>query len=130
MKKYVIIVAGGSGTRMNAKVPKQFLQVAGKPILWHTIKKFYDADRSTDIILVLPRIYIAKWERLAKKFSGAIRYTVVGGGATRFDSVKNGLALVTEDSLVAIHDGVRPLASIKLIKKCFEEARKKGSAVP
>src|SRR5580692_9031506 len=124
MKRYAIIVAGGSGTRMQAKLPKQFIEVAGKPLLIHAIQCFYDAGKSTDIALVLPKAYIKEWETLAKKYKTDIHYTIVEGGETRFESVKNGLEHVKEKSIVAVHDGVRPLVSITLINKCFAEAEK------
>jgi len=130
MKKYAIIVAGGTGTRMKANQPKQFLEVAGKPILWHTIKRFDDADHSTMIIIVLPKAYIKKWQALTKKHDLDTMHLIIPGGETRFQSVKNGLQLVHENGVVAVHDAVRPLASIDLIRKCFADAEKYGSAVP
>lgn len=130
MTKYAIIVAGGNGTRMNTKLPKQFIEIAGKPLLMHTIQRFYDADSSTIIVVVLPKAYMKKWKALAKKFFINVMYFIVPGGDTRFESVQKGLKEVTEKSIVAVHDGVRPLASKKLINRCFSEAEKYGSAVP
>ncbi len=130
MKKYAIIVAGGSGTRMSSKLPKQFMKVAGKPLLMHTIQRFYEADKSALIIVVLPKEYIKEWDKLIHKFKSLIPHVVIEGGSTRFQSVKNGLSLVKEKGIVAVHDGVRPLASKALINKCFNEANKKGNAIP
>src|SRR4051812_33900896 len=102
MKKYAIIVAGGSGRRMKAKLPKQFIKISGKPILWHTIKKFHDADPRTMIVVVLPKNYVIG--KQLKKLLPDIPYIVIAGGDTRFESVKNGLIMVEEKSVVAIHD--------------------------
>ncbi len=130
MEQSVIIVAGGSGNRMNAGIPKQFVLLGGKPILMHTTQRFAEADASIEIIVVLPKNEIDGWKALCEKYSFSIAHTVVEGGETRFHSVKNGLAFVKEKSIVAIHDGVRPFASPALINKCFTEAEKNGSAVP
>lgn len=129
MDKYAVIVAGGSGSRMKSDIPKQFLLLGGKPVLMHTIRQFASADKDTRIILVLPSNEIAAWEGLIEDHSFQIPHHVVAGGATRVDSVRNGLATVPSETLVAIHDGVRPLASHKLINRCFESAEKFGSGV-
>jgi 2-C-methyl-D-erythritol 4-phosphate cytidylyltransferase len=131
MQLYALIVAGGSGERMQTgKTPKQFLELAGKPVLMHTIERFKAFDESIEIITVLPENQIEYWTTIKKKYSFTIKHTIVTGGATRFHSVKNGLNFVTEPSLVAIHDGVRPLVSVDTIKRCFETAEKLGNAVP
>jgi 2-C-methyl-D-erythritol 4-phosphate cytidylyltransferase len=131
MHKYAIIVAGGKGERMGATTPKQFLELAGKPILMHTLEKFIQADPSTEIILALPENQIDFWEELFHKYKQpGISHQIVKGGETRFHSVKNALALVKENSIVAIHDGVRPLVNIDTIERCFEEAERKGNAIP
>jgi 2-C-methyl-D-erythritol 4-phosphate cytidylyltransferase len=130
VSSFVIIVAGGSGSRMNSDLPKQFMELAGKPVLMHTIGKFYSADPAITIIVVLPEKEIKDWETLCTKHRFTIDHRVVRGGDTRFQSVKNGLALVKEKGVVAVHDGVRPLLSTSLIKKCFSEAGMYGSAVP
>jgi 2-C-methyl-D-erythritol 4-phosphate cytidylyltransferase len=129
-KKYVIIVAGGSGKRMGGKLPKQFLLLNGKPLLMHTLSLFRRSVKSAELILVLPGEYIAYWKKLCKKFSFSVPHTIVEGGATRFHSVKNGLLFTSGNGIVAVHDGVRPLVSEKLISEAFRTARKKGSAVP
>lgn len=130
MLNYVIIVAGGTGTRMNAGMPKQFISLAGKPILMHTIEKFFAADRAMKIIVVLPENEISEWKKLCAQHHFIIAHEIVKGGETRFHSVKNGLERVGEDGVVGVHDGVRPLLSVSLINNCFSEAAKKGNAVP
>lgn len=131
MHNYAIIVAGGKGERMGEQLPKQFLELAGKPILMHTIEKFYQAFPQTKIILALPENQFDYWEELCFKY----RFTntphiLVAGGKTRFESVKNALALVKEDGIVAVHDGVRPLVSTETIQLCFAEAEKYGAVIP
>lgn len=130
IKRSVIIVAGGSGTRMNSAIPKQFLLLAGKPVLMHTIFKFYIFDNNIDIILVLPENQITLWKDLCNKYNFLINHTIVKGGNTRFYSVKNGLNQLKYDCTVGIHDGVRPLVSLETIKVCFETSKKKGNAIP
>ena len=131
MHKYAIIVAGGKGERMGSELPKQFLEVQGKPILIHTIEKFKTTFQDIEIILALPENQIDFWEELCvlHHFPFSPK-RVVKGGKTRFESVKNALELVTEVGLVAIHDGVRPLVSSETIKKCFLHAKDKGNAIP
>ncbi len=130
MQLYVVIVAGGSGKRMGAEVPKQFLELAGRPVLMHTIERFKAFDESIEIITVLPENQLRNWVELQKKYSFNIPQTIVKGGSVRFHSVKNGLEFVNEPSLVAIHDGVRPFVSLDTIKRCFATAEKLGNAVP
>ena len=129
-KRFVVIVAGGSGKRMDSEIPKQFLELSGRPVLMRTIEKFYVFDGSISIIVVLPANHTGYWEELKEKYSFQVPHKVVIGGPTRFDSVKNGLAHVDENSIVAIHDGVRPLVSLEVIGRCFETAEKFGNAVP
>lgn len=107
----VIIVAGGSGVRMGAALPKQFLPLKGRPILMHTIERFAGALPGCRIILVLPRSRTAYWQTLCEDHGFSVQHLVCEGGETRFDSVHNGLKLVGDADLVAIHDGVRPLVS-------------------
>lgn len=130
-RRIVIIVAGGSGTRMGADIPKQFLPLLGKPILIHTIETFLAISSITEIILVLPASQIPVWFDLCKKHHFDIKHTIVEGGETRFQSVTNGLRKVFDpEALVAIHDGVRPLVSRGVIERCFQEAEKHGNAIP
>ncbi len=130
MKKFAIIVAGGSGTRIKSRVPKQFLEVNGSPLLFLTIKRFHAFSDSLKIILVLPEKHFPLWKSLCKTHNFNLPHTIVSGGKERFYSVQNALALVPENALVAIHDGVRPFVTKDLIKKCFAAAEKKGNAIP
>ncbi|MCB0497284.1 MAG: 2-C-methyl-D-erythritol 4-phosphate cytidylyltransferase [Cyclobacteriaceae bacterium] len=129
MKKYALIVAGGSGNRMGSTTPKQFLLLENLPILMHTISQFQKAEKEIELIVVLPKDQIDTWNALCKEHNFTIKHSVVEGGATRFDSVKNGLSMVGTESLVAIHDGVRPLVSTTIILNSFKEAEQSGSAV-
>lgn len=128
-KRFAIIVAGGKGLRMGNEIPKQFLEVAGKPILMHTITRFFECKPSIQIILVLPKVQFEFWEELCEKYKFTISHTVVAGGNTRTDSVRNGLNTIKNNGLVAVHDGVRPFATEELINQSFEVAEKKGSAI-
>src|SRR5580693_2042395 len=112
---YVIIVAGGSGTRMGASIPKQFLLLKGRPVLMHTIEVFYHSKTNPQIITVLPDEYHAYWEELCVEHEFNIPHLLVKGGQTRFHSVKNGLDTIDdENSLVAVHDAVRPLTKTSI----------------
>jgi 2-C-methyl-D-erythritol 4-phosphate cytidylyltransferase len=130
MDLYVVIVAGGSGKRMGAELPKQFLELAGRPVLMHTIERFKTFNNAIEIITVLPENQLRFWLDLQKKHSFTILQTLVKGGSNRFMSVRNGLKFVNSPGLVAIHDGVRPFVSIDTIKRCFETAEKLGNAIP
>jgi len=117
MQEYVIIVAGGSGSRMKSDIPKQFLSVNGLPVLMHTIRAFAGYSRNLRIIVVLPPEQFGFWEDLCQKHGFAIPHQLVAGGETRFHSVKNGLNCIVEQEefLVAVHDGVRPVISREII---------------
>lgn len=130
VKRYAIIVAGGSGTRANTPVPKQFMLLDGKPVLMHTISRFADAGLGIEIILVLNQGQLEQWKKLCEEHSFHTPLTVVEGGETRFHSVKNGLALVKEEGIVGIHDAVRPLVSAKIIDAAFKAAEMYGNTVP
>ena len=128
MKKYAIIVAGGSGQRMQSAVPKQFLLLQGKPVLYHTLAAFYQADASTEIIVVLPSDQFDFWKSLISELP-TIPHRLVAGGNSRFQSSQNAIQTLTEDGIVAIHDGVRPLIDPFLISSSFQAAAEKGNAV-
>ena len=130
MQLYVVIVAGGSGKRMGAEIPKQFLELAGKPVLMHTIERFRAFNGSIEVITVLPENQLRRWIELQKKHSFTIPQTLVKGGTARFFSVRNGLKFVSEPGLVAIHDGVRPFVSTETIQRCFAAAEQFGNAIP
>ena len=127
MKKVALIVAGGKGERMNTDIPKQFLVLNDLPILMHSLNAFSHLDK---IILVLPRAQIENWEELCKQYNFILKHTVVAGGINRFGSVKNGLAKIDEGSIVAIHDGVRPLVSKNLIDKLIGATKKGNGIIP
>ncbi len=129
MQKYAIIVAGGTGTRMGSEIPKQFMSLKGKPVLWYTLQAFIDAYEDMQIILVLPESHIETGQAIARKFPfNRIRITT--GGQERFHSVKNGLRLVDAHSLVFIHDGVRCMVTPQLIRRCGEAALENDNAIP
>lgn len=129
-KKIAIIVAGGSGTRMGSAVPKQFLELSGKPVLWHTVNAFANAFADIQIVLVLPEAHFDYVKPWLHEFNTVTAVTLVKGGDTRFHSVKNGLNEVKTPAVVFVHDGVRPLISTVLIRSCYEAALEKGSAIP
>ena len=129
-KLYTIIVAGGSGLRMQTSIPKQFLLLNDLPVLMHTINRFYKVDKQQTIVLVLPAEHFDYWEKLCQEYNFKTPHIVTNGGKTRFESVKNGLSLVSQESIVAIHDGVRPLVSAKTILLCKQKAIELGNAIP
>ncbi|HDP76106.1 MAG TPA: 2-C-methyl-D-erythritol 4-phosphate cytidylyltransferase [Bacteroidales bacterium] len=129
--RFAVIVAGGSGQRMGSETPKQFLMLNGKPILMHTIERFASIVPMPDIVLVLPQSQMDHWKNLCEELNFDIKLTLVAGGNTRYQSVKNGLTHIPSDnSLVAIHDGVRPFVSTQVIEQCYATATQKGSAIP
>lgn len=130
VNKYAIIVAGGSGSRMGSSLPKQFIEIGGEPILMRTLRAFHDTDKTTQIILVLPQSQITHWKELCDKHSFQIPHQVTQGGETRYHSVANGLKLVDAESLVAVHDGVRPFASPGLISRVYNNASENGASIP
>jgi 2-C-methyl-D-erythritol 4-phosphate cytidylyltransferase len=130
MKKFVIIVAGGSGSRMKSDLPKQFLELGGKPVLMHTIQVFFDFDPECELILVLPAAQQEVWAELCLKNAFSLPHQVVFGGETRFHSVQNGLKLIQGEGIVFIHDGVRPMVSQETLGRCCEMAIKDGNAIP
>ena len=130
MKYYAIIVAGGSGQRMNNSIPKQFIELSGRPILMHTIERFYTAKAAIELVVVLPKSHHHTWETLCNKHNFNIPHTVCEGGNSRFQSVKNGLAMCTEDSIIAVHDGVRPIISPDFILNIYKEAESKKAVIP
>jgi len=128
--QHVIIVAGGSGKRMGAEVPKQFLEVAGRTLLDHTLAAFHHYNPNINCVLVLPADHVEQWETIVAKNGCALQYQIAVGGEQRFHSVRNGLALLPSTGIVAIHDGVRPTVSQTTIANAFEQAKIHGAAVP
>lgn len=129
MKEYALIVAGGKGTRIKSKLPKQFLELCGRPVLLHTLDAFYRYSQDIRIILVLPEDDFETWKLICARFNFSKPVTLQKGGDTRFQSVRNGLRLIEGDGLVAIHDGVRPLVSENIIGASFQLAAVHQSAV-
>ncbi len=129
MKKIAVIVAGGSGKRMGNNVPKQFLLLKNKPVLWYTVDTFLRAYTDMQVIMVLPQEHITKGKQIIDMFAGR-DIIVAEGGETRFHSVGKGLQLINEEAVVFVHDGVRCLISVPLIQRCYNQAIEKGSAIP
>lgn len=130
MKKYAVIVAGGAGVRMGAQLPKQFLLLRNKAVLWHTLNAFLAAFTDLKIILVLPVQYIEAGNEIIATLAAPERVLVTTGGATRYQSVQNGLKLVEKDAVIFVHDGVRCLVTPALIQRCYAAAVEKGNATP
>jgi 2-C-methyl-D-erythritol 4-phosphate cytidylyltransferase len=126
----VIIVSGGSGSRMQNELPKQYLKIKGKPILAWTIEKFLHFDQNILIILVLGEGHEAYWAPIKDRYFMNGNFLHTRGGDTRFDSVKSGLAVLDKDYIVGVHDAVRPIVSSETIKRCYDSAREYGSAIP
>ena len=129
---YVIIVAGGKGLRMGADVPKQFLPLGGKPVLMRTMECFYRFDAQLQMVLVLPRDQQTYWRELCRTHNFNLPYLLADGGTTRFESVRNGLALIPNDAqgVVAVHDGVRPMVSAEVVERCFGVAQQAKAVIP
>ncbi len=130
MEQITIIVAGGSGTRMNTVIPKQFLLLNDEPVLMRTIRTFNGFSPGMEIVVVLPADQVKYWETICRKQRFSIPHTIVEGGKTRHHSVKNAIKRIKPGMLVAIHDGIRPLVSQALIRTCFDTAYVLGNAVP
>lgn len=129
MKYYAIIVAGGSGSRMQHKIAKQFLLLDEKPILMHTLEAFSRSEFQPELLLVLNIHQHSYWETLCKAHDFNISHQLIKGGEQRFHSVKNGLKAIKGKGIVAIHDAVRPLVSDDLISRSYQEAGALGNAV-
>ena len=129
-KKIAIIVAAGSGSRMKSKLPKQFVEINGKPILRHTIEKFLSLSFPVEIIVVLSDEYKDYWKQYCRDNDFLDRYSMPSGGITRFHSVKNALNYVPNNSIVAIHDGVRPFVTADFLELLFSQAEACGAVAP
>lgn len=130
MKKNAVIVAGGSGSRMGSAVPKQFLLLRDKPVLWYTLEAFLGAYEDMRVVLVVPAEHMAAAQAIVEATRASQRVRLTPGGVTRFHSVQNGLKLINEDCVIFVHDGVRCLVSGDLIRRCYEQAVSLGSAIP
>lgn len=130
MKKYAVIVAGGVGKRMNSDLPKQFMLLLGKPVLYYSLKAFLKAFDDLEIILVLPEEHIEKGKELVDAYFDPSRIRITAGGETRFHSVRNGVEHITDESIIMVHDGVRCLVTPELIRYCYDSAVQNGSAIP
>jgi 2-C-methyl-D-erythritol 4-phosphate cytidylyltransferase len=130
MKKYGVIVAGGSGKRMNSALPKQFMMLKDKPVLYYTLQTFLEAYPDLEIILVLPLEYIDLGKEIIDGYFDSSRIRIVTGGDSRFHSVQSGLSLIEEESIIFVHDGVRCLVTPQLIHRCYMQALETGSAIP
>ena len=127
----IVVVAGGSGSRMGATMPKQFLEIAGRPILVRTVERMREALPEAEIVVVLPEAHVELWRECYTKADCRVEHRVALGGATRFDSVASGIAALSDDCrLIAVHDGVRPLLSVDMIRRGVECACESGAAVP
>jgi 2-C-methyl-D-erythritol 4-phosphate cytidylyltransferase len=129
VEKSIIITAGGIGKRMGGSLPKQFLPIQGRPLLFYTIERFHQYDPNIEILLTLPEDWRSYWVALCKEFSFSIPHQVISGGKERYHSILLALAHST-GNLVGVHDGVRPFVSIETIARCYEKAQLDGSAVP
>jgi 2-C-methyl-D-erythritol 4-phosphate cytidylyltransferase len=130
MKRYAVIVAAGTGSRMNSSIPKQFLLLKNKPVLFYTVNAFINAYDDLQIILVLPEEHIAKGQEMIDGYFDNERIHITAGGRTRFHSVQNGLKLIKEESIIFVHDGARCMVTTHLIRRCDRAAEEYGTAIP
>ena len=129
-KRGVVIVAGGSGSRMQSALPKQFLMLGGEPIVARTINTFSEALPGAEIVVVLPEAHIPLWENLRARFDVA-PHRIVAGGKERFHSVLNGInALSSEAEYIAVHDGVRALVTKRLIIRAMLAVEEHDAVIP
>ena len=129
-KKYLIVMAAGSGTRMGADMPKQFIEIDGKAILQMTIEKFLEACPGINVVTVLPEAHMSYWRSYCLERNFTCPQVLVKGGITRFHSVRNALAKVPDNAIVAIHDGVRPLVTVNLLRDMFELSENEPALIP
>lgn len=130
MRKYAVVVAGGSGLRMGTAIPKQFLELRGRPVLWYTLEAFLASFADLEVILVLPQQYLQYGLDAIQRTRDPSRIRITEGGTTRFHSVKKGLDHIQHHSIVFVHDGVRCMVSPELIKRCYNAAMAHGNAIP
>lgn len=130
MKRAVIIVAAGSGSRMGGELPKQYLKLKGKPLIIHTLERFYRFDPDIRAIVVLAESHRKLWDQVADSYALAGKISLINGGTTRFDSVKNGLSQIQDEIITGIHDAVRPFVSMDTLQRSYDAAVREGSGVP
>ena len=123
-------MAAGSGTRMGADKPKQFLELDGKAILQKTIEVFLEACPGITVVTVLPEAFISYWKDYCYRRNFTCPQILVKGGITRFHSVRNALERIPEGAVVGVHDGVRPLITQKLVAEMFEQAETLPALIP
>lgn len=130
MRKYAVLVAGGSGSRMKSDLPKQFIRLKNKPLLVYTIESFLDADADISIILVLPEQHLQTGKEIVTQYFNGKEIIITTGGATRFHSVRNGLMQIQENGIVLVHDAVRSMVSVDLIQRSLNEVIIKKAIIP
>jgi 2-C-methyl-D-erythritol 4-phosphate cytidylyltransferase len=130
MKKYAVIVAAGTGSRMNSSIPKQFLLLKNRPVLFYAVNAFIKAYDDMQVILVLPEEHIAKGQEMIDGYFDNKRIHITAGGRTRFHSVQNGLSLIEDESIIFVHDGVRCMVTADLIRRTGKAAEELGTAIP
>lgn len=129
-KKYLIVMAAGHGTRMGSALPKQFIELEGKPILQRTIEKFIDACPGIKVVTVLPKEYVDDWKNFCNRYGFYYPQLLVEGGITRFHSVRNALQRIPDGAIVAVQDGVRPLITPDLIRRMFDRMEECRALIP
>ena len=129
-KKYLVVTAGGSGTRMGSALPKQFLELGGRAVLQRTIERFLEACPGIKVVTVLPEAHMAWWRQYCRDRNFNCPQRLVPGGFTRFHSVQGALAFVPDGAVVAVHDGVRPLLSPALIREMFHRMDSVRALIP
>ena len=129
-RRYVIIMAAGSGTRMGGPLPKQFLEIGGKAILQHTIETFLEACPGISVVTVLNEDYIGYWRDYCLRRNFTCPQIIVAGGFTRFHSVRNALDKIPDGAVVAVHDGVRPLVTAAMVRTMFDKAETAPALIP
>lgn len=130
MSRFVLIVAGGTGTRMKSTTAKQFLSVKGLPLMWWTLRRFKEAAPDAHLSVVLNPNLFEEFKELEGKYGDSGADAIIPGGKERFHSVLHGLTTLPDEGVVAIHDAVRPFPTVEMIQSCFDDAAMHGSAVP
>lgn len=130
MKRALVVVAGGAGLRMGGEIPKQYLKLAGKPIIVHVLERFLRFDPLMELVVVMASSHREYWDQIQESFPRAKGVKLTEGGESRYDSVKNGLKQIEDQRVVGIHDAVRPLVSVSTLDRCYASALEHGSGIP